>query len=154
MKQVVRLNETELKKIVSESVKKVLKEGIEPNEQPLSNFPTKASGTYSEKYGNTNVKCKVYVSNNDGEVVIDIFQYGPEGWEPEMEWMFDIEEYTNGTWLPYWETLGGDSSMKTLARHWPKIVKCLVKIGYLVDEDDEVPFRWVGDIKGMGGKRI
>lgn len=146
----MRLTEADIRKMVHECVRR-LTEGLGDVE---SRFPTKASGTFTEKYGKTDVKCKVYVANHDGEVVIDILQYGPEGWEPEMEWMFDVEEYTDGAWLPYWESLGGDASMKSLARFWPKIMKALVKIGYLADEDDEIPFRFVGDIKGIGGKRI
>lgn len=150
----MNLSKDELSEIVKRTVKRLTEEmnlGGE-GEEVVDNFPKKAGVSFTEKYGQMDVKCKALVSISDAEVTIDILQYGPEGWEPEMEWMFSAEEYSDGAWLPYWETLGGDASMKTLARFWPKIMKALIKIGYLADEDDEIPFRFVGDIK-VGNKR-
>ena len=149
----MNLSKDELSEIVKKTVKKIMEMGDYKENAVVDNFPKKAGVSFTEKYGRMDVKCKALVSISDAEVVIDLLQYGPEGWEPEMEWMFSAEEYTDGSWLPYWETLGGDASMKVLARFWPKIMKALIKIGYLADEDDEIPFRFVGDIK-VGNKRL
>jgi hypothetical protein len=74
-------------------------------------------------------------------------------WYPQAEYVVGIEEYTNGTWLPYWETFNGDVSIRALANCFGKVVKLWKKVGYLFDEDDEIPFRYSDNIKGLGGKR-
>lgn len=136
----MNLSEADIREMVETCVKK-LTEAMGMDNEPKSKFPDRASGTFTEKYGQRSVKCRAIVqNNNDGSITMAILMYGDEGWEPEMEWMFDVEEYVNGEWLPYWETFGGDSSMKSFRRFWPKFVKLLMKIGYRADEDNEVPF--------------
>ena len=161
----IRISEAELKGIIAKAIseardggKKKIDEGLgglqsagapgEPDgDEPTSQYSDKASGTFTMKYRSGDVKCKMFVSkSHDLEVCIDVFQYDPacpetNKWQPQFEWSFYVEEYVNGGWLPYWETLAGDSSANVLAKVWPKAIKLLVKIGYLADEDDEVPFR-------------
>ena len=113
--------------------------------QEQSSYPTEASCGFVEKYGTRNVKCRLHARIDDAEVEITLFQNDPNApkgykWEPQMSWWFSVEEYTNGEWLPYWETFAGDSSVKSFRRFWPRISKLLAKIGYLIDEDDEIPF--------------
>jgi hypothetical protein len=151
----IHVSKDEISEMIQNQIKQ-LKEGLGQEEGEVqSQFPRQASRGFTMKYyGGKDVRCKVFVTNDEDEVVITVFQYDPRSpetnkWAPQFEWAFNIEGYTNGTWLPYWETLGGDTSMRTLARIWPTISKALVKIGYLADEDDEVPFRYQGDIKGF-----
>lgn len=97
--------------------------------------------------GNTD-KYKVYVEKTDNEELLtDIFVYDERGkeLEPQAEYVVGIEEYTNGSWLPYWETFDGDVSIRALANCFDKVVKLWKKVGYLYDEDDEIPFRYSGD---------
>ena len=115
----------------------------------VDNFPKKASGTFTmnTRRGNTD-KYRAYVEKTDDEELLtDIFIYDPmdKEWYPQAEYVVGIEEYTNGTWLPYWETFNGDVSIKALANCFGKVVKLWKKVGYLYDEDDEIPFRYGGD---------
>lgn len=132
--------------------------GMGDNEEPVTdNFPKKAAGTFTmnTRRGNTD-KYKVYVEKTDNEELLtDIFVYDPmdKEWYPQAEYVVGIEEYTNGTWLPYWETFNGDVSIRALANCFGKVVKLWKKVGYLFDEDNEIPFRYAGDIKGLNGKR-
>lgn len=117
----------------------------EPDYDAASSYPTEASSAFVEKYGMRDVKCRLHAHLDDGEVEITLFQCDPSApngykWEPQESWWFNVEEYTNGEWLPYWESLSGDSSMKSFRRFWPRISKLMTKIGYLIDEDDEMPF--------------
>lgn len=131
--------------------------GMGDNEEPVTdNFPKKAAGTFTMNTRRGNVdKYKVYVEKTDDEELLtDIFIYDPmdKEWYPQAEYVVGIEEYTNGTWLPYWETFNGDVSIRALANCFGKVVKLWKKVGYLYDEDDEIPFRYAGDIKGLNGK--
>ena len=114
--------------------------------QEQSSYPTEASCGFVQQYGSRGVKCRLHARIDDGEVEITLFQHDPEApagykWEPQESWWFSVEEYTNGEWLPYWETFAGDSSFKSFRRFWPRISKLLTKIVYIIDEDDEIPFR-------------
>ena len=117
--------------------------------QVVDNFPKKAAGTFTMKTrrGNTD-KYKVYVEKTpEEELLTDIFIYDPmdKEWYPQSEYVVDIEEYTNGTWLPYWETFNGEKKIRKHANCFDKVVKLWKKVGYLYDEDDEIPFRYSGD---------
>lgn len=150
-KDKTRLTGEDLDEMVRKVVEKVIKEGEEPGNEgmPADNFPKKASGTFTMRTRRGNVdKYKVFVEKTDNEELLtDIFIYEPMGkeWYPQAEYVVDIEEYTNGTWLPYWETFNGDVSIRSLANCFDKVVKLWKKVGYLHDEDDEIPFRYSGD---------
>ena len=152
------LSKDELDEIVKRAVKRIseeMKRGDE-EEQAVDNFPKKATGSFTmnTRRGNTD-KYKVYVEKTDDEELhTDIFIYDPmdKEWYPQAEYVVGIEEYTNGTWLPYWETFNGDVSIRALANCFGKVVKLWKKVGYLFNEDDEIPFRYAGDVKGFGGK--
>ena len=127
------------------------------NDEVAERFPKKASGTFTmnTRSGKTD-KYKVFVEKTpEEELLTDIFIYDPmdKEWYPQAEYVVGIEEYLNGSWLPYWETFNGDVSIRALANCFGKVVKLWKKVGYLHDEDDEIPFRYAGDVKGLGGKR-
>lgn len=152
----MNLSRDELSEIVNKAVKRIMEE-MNPAgeaEQVVDKFPKKAAGTFTmnTRRGNTD-KYKVYVEKTDNEELLtDIFVYDPmdNEWYPQAEYVVGIEEYTNGTWLPYWETFNGDVSIRALANCFGKVVKLWKKVGYLFDEDDEIPFRYSGDIKPVG----
>jgi hypothetical protein len=147
----MNLSKDELSEIVKKTVKRIMEEIGADNEeaQVVDNFPKKASGTFTMRTRRGNVdKYKVYVEKTEGEELLtDIFVYDERGneWEPQAEYVVGIEEYTNGSWLPYWETFNGDVSIRALANCFDKVVKLWKKVGYLYDEDDEIPFRYSGD---------
>ena len=151
----MNLSKDELSEIISECVKRIM-EGMGDEEEVVEQFPMKASGTFTmnTRRGNTD-KYKVFVEKtSEEELLTDIFIYDPmdKEWYPQAEYVVDIEEYTNGSWLPYWETFNGDVSIRALANCFGKVVKLWKKVGYLFEEDDEIPFRYAGDIKGLNGK--
>lgn len=147
----MNLSKDELSEIVKKTVKKIMEEIEAGNEgaQVVDNFPKKASGTFTMRTGRGNVdKYKVYVEKTEEEELLtDIFVYDERGneWEPQAEYVVGIEEYKDGSWLPYWETFNGDVSIRALANCFDKVVKLWKKVGYLYDEDDEIPFRYAGD---------
>lgn len=147
----MNLSKDELSEIVKKTVKRIMEEIGAGNEeaQVVDNFPKKASGTFTMRTRRGNVdKYKVYVEKTEEEELLtDIFVYDERGkeWEPQAEYVVGIEEYTNGSWLPYWETFNGDVSIRALANCFDKVVKLWKKVGYLYDEDDEIPFRYSGD---------
>lgn len=125
-------------------------------EEVVDRFPKTAAGTFTmnTRSGKTD-KYMVFVEKTyDGELLTDIFIYDPmdKEWYPQAEYVVGIEEYKDGSWLPYWESFNGDVSIRALANCFGKVVKLWKKVGYLYDEDDEIPFRYAGDIKGMNGK--
>lgn len=152
-KERVHVSKDEISEMIQNAIRS-LKENIGGEEKPVvDNFPKKASGTFTmnTRRGNTD-KYRVFVEKTDNEELLtDIFIYDPmdKEWYPQAEYVVDIEEYTNGTWLPYWETFNGDVSIRALANCFHKVVKLWKKVGYLFDEDDEIPFRYAGDIKGF-----
>ena len=132
------LKESELNWIVKEAVKRlaeVKRENGLDVESATFNLTWKNGKTY---------KHKVYVAKDSeqSELTIDIAIYAPEvkGWEPQASYVIGIEEYQDGTWLPYWETLNGDCSDRRLRVMWQKIQPLWVKLGYLAGEDDERPY--------------
>lgn len=120
-----------------------------PQQDVQDRFPKKASGrfTMNTRRGLTD-KYRVFVEKTDNaELLTDIFVYDERGkeWEPQAEYVVGIEEYKDGSWLPYWETFNGDVSIRALANCFGKVVKLWKKVGYLYEEDDEIPFRYGGD---------
>lgn len=152
----MNLSRDELTEIINKAVKRIMEE-MNPAgevEQVADKFPKKAAGTFTmnTRRGNTD-KYKVYVEKTDNEELLtDIFIYDPmdKEWYPHAEYVVGIEEYTNGTWLPYWETFNGSVSIRALANCFGKVVKLWKKVGYLFDEDDEIPFRYSGGTKPVG----
>lgn len=154
----MNLSESDIKEMVDACVKK-LTEVMDNHEEEevVDRFPKKASGTFTmnTRSGKTD-KYRVFVEKTyDEELLTDIFIYDPmdKEWYPQAEYVVGIEEYKDGSWLPYWESFNGDVSIRALANCFGKVVKLWQKVGYLYDEDDEIPFRYAGDIKGLNGKR-
>ena len=156
----MNLSKDELTEMIGDCVKKLTEElglGNGEEEAVVERFPKKASGTFTmnTRRGNTD-KYRVFVEKTyDEELLTNIFIYDPmdKEWYPQAEYVVSIEEYKDGSWLPYWETFNGDVSIKALANCFGKVVKLWKKVGYLYDEDDEIPFRFAGDIK-VGNKRF
>ena len=152
-----KLSSDELKEMIAKEICQ-LKEGMEggEEEQVQDMFPKKASGKFKMNTRRGTVdQYRVFVEKTDDEELLtDIFVYDPmdKEWYPQAEYVVGIEEYLNGSWLPYWETFNGDVSIRALANCFSKVVKLWKKVGYLYEEDDEIPFRYAGDIKGLNGK--
>ena len=131
----VHFGNDDLKEAIRKAVTKIF-EGIgDDEEEAHSQFPAKASGTFTMRTRRGNVdKYKVYVEKTEEEELLtDIFVYDERGkeWEPQAEYVVGIED--------------GDVSIRALANCFDKVVKLWKKVGYLYDEDDEIPFRYGGD---------
>ena len=85
-KQVIRINENQLRQIVKDSVKRVLDE---------SNFKDLSKMKYGDGF------IQVNVDRNEG--IASWVYMGNDG-EPYSYGSMDIEEYVDNTWLPYEET--------------------------------------------------
>ncbi len=85
-KQVIRINESRLRRIITESVKRVLGE-------------SKISDSAKMKYGDG----FIHVSVDRNEGTASWAYIGNDG-EPYSYGSMDIEEYVDNTWLPYEET--------------------------------------------------
>lgn len=84
------------------------------------------------------IKYQIWVRIEESVVNTTIAIRSEKGWDPEVDFEVDVEEYGDGSWLPYWESLGGVGGIK---RYWPVIKKAWIKIGYQAEEDGyECPF--------------
>lgn len=117
-KQTIRLNENQLKRIVSESVKKVLNE---------TNYPTKTRLKVRD-----DATLIAILDREDGRV--DFSLIDSEGFPYiGMEWWAGVELYNDGTWMPFDGVFKGNSKIPGWLR--PYILKALKKIGMTSDND-------------------